>query len=53
MLLSASQDIPPVNAPSPTTTTTVRSSWPLSENPREIPSPHESAVDAWEFSITS
>ena len=53
MLFSASQDMPPVSAPSPTTTTTWRSFWPVSENPREIPSPQESAVEACEFSMTS
>ena len=53
MLLSASHDIPPVSAPSPTTTTTWRSDWPVIEKPRDIPSPQERAVDACEFSMTS
>ena len=53
MLFSASHDMPPVSAPSPTTTTTWRSLCPVNENPREIPSPQESAVDACEFSIIS
>ena len=53
MLFSASHAMPPVSAPSPTTTTTERSVTPCSENAREMPSPHESAVEAWEFSMTS
>ena len=46
MLLSASHDIPPVNAPSPTTTTTWRLLWLVRANPREIPSAQERAVEA-------
>ena len=53
MLFNASQAIPPVSAPSPTTTTTVRFSSPFSLKPRAIPSAQESDVDACEFSITS
>ena len=53
MLLRASQAIPPVIAPSPTTATARRPVWPESWNPRAIPSAHERAVVAWEFSTTS
>ena len=53
MLLSASQAIPPVSAPSPTTATTVRSVSPRSRKPRASPSAQLSAVEAWEFSIQS
>ena len=53
MLLSASHDIPPVSAPSPTTQTTVLSRSPLIKFPRATPSDQESAVDACEFSTTS
>ena len=53
ILFKASQDMPPVSAPSPTTTTTCRSFSPCRAKPRDIPSPHESAVDACEFSMTS
>ena len=52
MLFSASQAMPPVNAPSPTTTTTVRSS-PRRRNPLARPSAQDKAVEAWEFSTQS
>ncbi len=53
MLFSASHAIPPVSAPSPTTATTQRFRSPRSWKPLAMPSAHESAVDAWEFSTTS
>ncbi len=53
MLLSASHAIPPVSAPSPTTTTTWRSSSPLSVCALAKPSAYDRAVEAWEFSMMS
>ena len=54
MVLSASQAIPPVSAPSPMTATTARrSSSPVSARALASPSAHERAVDAWLFSTTS
>src|SRR5690554_5628308 len=53
MLFSASQVIPPVSDPSPTTATTCRSSWPVICKAREMPSAHDSELDAWELSTTS
>ena len=53
MLLSASQVIPPVSAPSPTTATTKRSFWPVIANEREIPSAQDSELDACELSTMS
>ena len=52
MLFSASQAMPPVSAPSPTTATTVRSS-PDSRNPFAMPSAQASAVEACEFATQS
>ena len=52
MLLSASQHIPPVSAPSPTTATTCRSS-PRSAKALDRPSAYDRAVEACEFSIRS
>ncbi|CPU66085.1 Uncharacterised protein [Mycobacteroides abscessus] len=53
MLLSASQAMPPVSAPSPMTATTCRSVRPRTTFAFAMPSPHDSAVDACEFSTTS
>jgi len=53
MLLSASHVIPPVRAPSPTTATTCRSPWPVISNAREMPSAHDSELDACEDSTMS
>ena len=53
MLFNASQAIPPVKEPSPTTQTTVRSDCLVSIKPFAMPSLQESAVDACEFSTTS
>ena len=53
MLFSASHVMPPVSAPSPTTATTNRSSWPVIVNAREMPSAHESELDACELSTMS
>ena len=52
MLLSASQAIPPVSAPSPITATTCRSS-PRIAYALASPSAYDSAVEAWEFSTMS
>ena len=52
MLLSASQAIPPVSAPSPITATTWRR-CPVSAYARASPSAHDSEVDAWLFSTWS
>jgi len=53
MLLRASQAMPPVSAPSPTTATTCRSTAPRSAYAFAMPSAHDSAVEACEFSTTS
>ena len=53
MLLSASQAIPPVRAPSPMTATTARSGWPVSLYAREIPSAQDKDDEAWDDSTTS
>ncbi len=54
MLFSASQAIPPVSDPSPTTATTCRwGSSPPHSSPLAMPSAHASAVEACEFSMTS
>ena len=52
MLLSASQHMPPVSAPSPTTATTCRCS-PRSAYALASPSAYDSAVEACEFSMMS
>ena len=53
MLLSASQVMPPVSAPSPTTATTYRSPWPVIANAREMPSAQLSELEACELSTMS
>src|SRR5271154_174256 len=53
IVLSASQLMPPVSEPSPTTATTARSDSPLIANALASPSAYESAVEAWEFSTQS
>ena len=53
MLFAASQVMPPVMAPSPTTTTVVRSFWPVSAKAREMPSAQDSDDEACEDSTTS
>jgi hypothetical protein len=53
MLLRASHAMPPVNAPSPITATVCRSVSPRSRRALAIPSAHDRAVEAWEFSTTS
>jgi len=53
MLFSASQAIPPVSAPSPTTATMCRRGRrQLSSRALAMPSAQDSAVEACEFSIT-
>ena len=52
MLLSASQAMPPVSAPSPITATTWRSS-PLIAYALASPSAYDREVEAWEFSTMS
>ena len=52
MLLSASQAMPPVSAPSPTSATTVPD-FPRSCSPRAMPAAYESEVDACELSTQS
>ena len=52
MELRASQAMPPVSAPSPTTAT-VQESSPLCCFASAIPSAQDRAVEAWEFSMTS
>ncbi len=52
MLFSASQHIPPVSAPSPTTATTLRDS-PRSAYALASPSAYDRAVEACEFSMMS
>ena len=47
MLFSASQHIPPVSAPSPTTATTCRLRWPVNSNALDNPSEYDSAAEAW------
>ena len=53
MLLSASQVMPPVSAPSPTTATTWRSVWPVIVKAREMPSAQDSELEACELSTMS
>ena len=54
MLFKASQLMPPVKDPSPTTATTWRSfNSPVCSKARAIPSAQDKAVDAWEFSTMS
>ena len=53
ILLRASQAIPPVMAPSPMIAMARWRSSPFSCMPRAMPSAHESAVEACEFSTTS
>ena len=53
MLLRASHAIPPVSAPSPMTATVCRSRSPCTRRALAIPSAHDRAVEAWEFSTTS
>ena len=53
MLLSASHVMPPVSAPSPTIATTWRSSWPVIAKAREMPSAHDSELEACELSTMS
>ena len=53
MLFSASHVMPPVSAPSPTTATTWRSCWPVISKAFEMPSAHDSELDACELSTMS
>ena len=53
MLLSASQVMPPVSAPSPTTAMTCLSSWPVIWKAREMPSAQLRELEACELSTMS